>query len=210
MDLQRTVALYGACNGLSQLLLKGTAPGVPDFYQGTELWSLTLVDPDNRRPVDWDVRRRFIEALREPSAKAVAELLRTWQDGRIKLHVTTRILQHRLAHPELYRQGDYLPLHATGGRRPHVCGFARRQDDDQMLCLAPRRVLRIAPQGELPLGKAWGESLVELPPGSPERWRNVLTGEVVGATVTEGRAALQLKKVFATLPLALLEPAERP
>ena len=124
------LAAAGCVNSLAQTLLKSTAPGVPDFYQGTELWDDSLVDPDNRRPVDFSTRQALLAGLHQRAAEGlvplVQELLAQWWDGRIKLYMTYQALQCRRTHRALCRDGDYLPLASIGPRRDHVVAFARR------------------------------------------------------------------------------------
>ena len=122
--LARRIALFGALNSISQITLKATLPGVPDFYQGTELWDLSMVDPDNRRPVDYGVRASVLTALDNPDWP---ELATHWHDGRIKLAWTRELLKLRGQHPDLFSQGDYVPLEVHGRDRDHVVAFARRQ-----------------------------------------------------------------------------------
>src|SRR5262249_13333005 len=130
-ELQGRVAELGIYNSLAQLLIKITAPGVPDFYQGTELWDLNLVDPDNRRPVDYQRRRAALAAITGLKSCATpdectAELLHNRKDGRIKMFVTTRALSARAEWRRVFEDGEYLPLRTTGVRREHVFAFARR------------------------------------------------------------------------------------
>jgi (1->4)-alpha-D-glucan 1-alpha-D-glucosylmutase len=205
LELHDAVAVPGAVNALTQVLLKVTAPGVPDLYQGTELWHLALVDPDNRRPVDFDRRIRLLRDLdrRDEAGRAelVGELLNRWRDGRIKLHVTATALRFRRTHPELYARGAYIPLRSTGRRGRNVVAFARRLRESWAITVVPRLVAGLAPPGRFPLGAAaWGGTAVALPEGAPRDWTNVLTGEPVQAS--EGR--LLARNLFATLPEALI------
>jgi len=207
---QKTIAFYGALNGLAQVLLKTAAPGVPDFYQGAELWDFRLVDPDNRRPVDFQRRVRLLEELQKEEADKgapalVPELLEGWEDGRLKLYLSWKALHFRRAHPELFLQGDYLPLYAAGRNRESVCAFARRRGNEWALLAAPRLVTRLVAVGEFPLGKkVWGGGVLPLPRGAPARWRNVLTGETVAAVFLRGKKSLPLARVFERFPVALL------
>jgi (1->4)-alpha-D-glucan 1-alpha-D-glucosylmutase len=213
LRFERRVAWPGALNSLTQLLLKIVSPGVPDFYQGTEVWNLRLVDPDNRVPVDFAAHRDMLRALRDaetaagPDARLLcADLLRGWKDGRIKMYTLTRALAHRRARPALYQEGEYLPIGAAGPRASHLCALARRHGGDWALCAAPVRIARAAATpGAAPLGpRAWRATALTLPPGAPAAWRNVFTGETLRAQ--DGRT-LPLASIFAAYPLALLEPA---
>jgi (1->4)-alpha-D-glucan 1-alpha-D-glucosylmutase len=207
--LQQKVAFHGALNGLAQVTLKIAAPGVPDFYQGAELWDLRLVDPDNRQPVDFERRRRLLDELMEREACSGAELLSDliaqWPDGRIKLFITWKGLTFRRAHPALFLEGDYIPLHPWGPMKEHVCAFARRWKNQWAVVAAPRLTTRLVQPGEFPLGKkTWGSTALALPRNAPRCWRNVFTGEAVEAERVKGRRVVSLARVFRRLPVALL------
>lgn len=120
------IAVPWVVNSLAQVVLKSTVPGLPDVYQGTELWDFSLVDPDNRRPVDF---ARRLHALNEMPGD-VAQLLSDWRDGGIKLHTLQRVLSFRQSHPALFAEGDYVPLAAKGWRSSHVVAFARRAEGE--------------------------------------------------------------------------------
>jgi (1->4)-alpha-D-glucan 1-alpha-D-glucosylmutase len=213
-EFQRRVSHYGLLNSLSQALLKVASPGVPDTYQGTELWDFSLVDPDNRRPVDYGLRRRLLDELKAGAAGAgprLADFARTLaeqkEDGRVKLYVTWRALHARRDNPGLFTTGDYLPADAVGPRRDHVCAFVRRRDGGVAVAAAPRLMTRLVPEaGGLPLGAAvWEDTRLLLPGVEPgRRLRNVFTGEDVVPGEHEGLAAVAAAEVFATFPVALL------
>jgi (1->4)-alpha-D-glucan 1-alpha-D-glucosylmutase len=215
--LGQTVAHLGAFNALSQQLLKLTAPGVPDLYQGPDLWDFSLVDPDNRRPVDFVLRTRLLEGLRrrKPSRALATELLATKADGRIKLYLTDRALACRAEAPDLFRNGDYRPLAATGPQRDHVVAFARRLGEREIVVAVPRLVAGLVRGEDAPIGAAvWGGEGLALPAADADaRFRDRLTGEVVTAKANADGAALALADVFAAFPAALLEridPADGP
>jgi (1->4)-alpha-D-glucan 1-alpha-D-glucosylmutase len=206
---QKRVAHYGALGALGQVLLKIAAPGIPDFYQGTELWDFRLVDPDNRSPVDFAERRRLLEELTGREAGGLAalarELLSRWADGRVKLYVTSRALRCRRANPDLFARGDYIPLRAPGPRADHVCAFARRRGEAWALVAVPRLLTRLVRPGEFPLGqRVWGAAGVVLPSGAPKEWRSALTGEVLGVSRRGEKRVLRLALLFQTFPGALL------
>ena len=208
LEFQNEIALYGALNGLGQTLLKITIPGIPDFYQGTELWGLSLVDPDNRRPVDFKERAgllKQIESLEREAMVSVRDFLQCWQDGRIKLFVILRSLALRRSNPGLFLKGDYLPLEATTTGAEDICAFARRQRTKWAVVAVPRLLARLVKAGDLPLGaEVWRESALRLPEGAPERWLNVLTGEALQAHHSDGTSTIALADVFRTCPVALL------
>ncbi len=186
------LARPGAIASLAQLVVKLTAPGIPDIYQGGELWDFSLVDPDNRRPVDWVTRRAM---LRDVGAAGYVEHGGDWEAGREKLFVTHRLLELRHRHPELFAAGDYLPLDATGGQNgDHLCAFARRLGEEVSVTAVPRLVHRLYRNGA---NADWGATELTLPahPG----WRNVLTGrEWVGCE------RIPVSDLLADFPVAVL------
>ncbi|MDI6854643.1 MAG: malto-oligosyltrehalose synthase [Deltaproteobacteria bacterium] len=209
LAFQSRLAYIGALNSLSQVLLKITSPGVPDFYQGTELWDLSLVDPDNRRPVDFQKRRSFLDELiradEHNGPDFLKDLLSNWQDGRIKLYLTVKALNFRRNHLDLFQKGNYIPVDAAGPQKGKVVAFARRLEDAWILAAAPRLVSDLVKRNKAPLGpKVWGETALSLPQQAPDAWHNVLTGEVVEVSRKGGAGALALGDVFASFPTALL------
>jgi (1->4)-alpha-D-glucan 1-alpha-D-glucosylmutase len=199
------IAQLGMLNSLAQTLLKLTAPGVPDLYQGTELWDLSLVDPDNRRPIDYGERRRLmaeLETLKQTPA-AIAGLLDRWKDGLVKLALISRTLALRRAHPDLFTEGTYEALDVVGARENHLCAFARRGGSKSVVVAVPRLVAAFDAQ------PGWGDTIVRLPPASAQRWRNVLTDAVVSTAGRDGSATLGAAHMFALFPLALLVPMDQ-
>jgi (1->4)-alpha-D-glucan 1-alpha-D-glucosylmutase len=198
-DLLATVQFFGALNSLAQLTLKLATPGVPDVYQGSELWDLSLVDPDNRRPVDFEHRRALLDAFRD--VKDPRELLASWPDGRIKLWVAHRGLELRRRHPAVFADGEYLPLEVAGARAANVVAFARRREDAWAVAIAPRLCAQLVPVGTFPVGSVWGDTRIRLPRDAPQSWTDAITGTRVDAP----GCALDLARVLGTLPVALLE-----
>ncbi|MDC0719033.1 malto-oligosyltrehalose synthase [Nannocystis bainbridge] len=194
--LARKLSTHGAVNSLAQLCLRLASPGVPDTYQGGELWDFSLVDPDNRRPVDYERRRGALADIRaqaaDPAARA-RDLLASYLDGRIKLMVLHLGLTHRRQHRALYLEGSYAPI--AGGR--HVVAFRRAHGDQELVCVVPRLAYTMTGgRHPWPLGAAWGDQALAL--GRAGTWRDLLTG-------AEHRgAALPLAEVFADLPVSLL------
>ncbi|HTR35531.1 MAG TPA: malto-oligosyltrehalose synthase [Bryobacteraceae bacterium] len=213
-SFQETIAWHGALNALSQVLIKTTAPGVPDFYQGSELWTLNLVDPDNRRPVDFAKHAALLEELRRQTIDGLAaqlkDMLTNWKDGRIKLYLTDRALDFRRAHADLFRDGAYVALAAEGSRSGNVFAFARRKEELWCLTVAPLRTADLTKSKGAPLGKAvWRETSLLLPEDAPVHWRNVLTNEAL-TCVAGSRKSLPLAAILKKFPVALLVSEDPP
>ncbi len=215
-EMEQFQAMTSACgifNSLSQTLLKITSPGVPDFYQGNEMWDLSLVDPDNRRPVDYQTRRNALTEImrleQESGAEHVAgELLKTRRDGRIKLYLIRTALEFRKRKRKLLEQGTYVPLWPEGEKSENVCAFARTGDDDAAIIVAPRFFTRLIREPEaIPCGRdVWGETRLILPSDLPgSRYRNIFTGEMVTGSPHDGRTVLPLGEILASFPVAILE-----
>lgn len=208
LALQKKVAFYGCLNSLSQALLKIASPGFPDFYQGEELWDFNLVDPDNRRPVDFSLRRRLLDELKQRDhdgrESLVQNVLENWTDGRVKLYLIWRALAFRREHRELFHCGEYLPLACAGRQRENIFAFARRRNDEWAIAAAPRMLSRVVDPGEMPLGAAvWTSASIELPPDAPAEWQNCITGQPLRAVRRSGRLTLRAADVFRQFPVAL-------
>jgi (1->4)-alpha-D-glucan 1-alpha-D-glucosylmutase len=225
---QQTIARAGAINSLGQALLKLTVPGVPDTYQGNELWDLSLVDPDNRRPVDYRLRQRSLAGLARTgdddasASRLVRRLVSGWTDGRIKQYLTWRALGVRRQHPDLFKRGSYRPLDAAGPLADHLCAFLRQHDGQQIVVAVPRLIARLladAPDesahGPLQFGEGvWDATQVLLPEAPGQRYRCVFTGETVESVrlCSDGsedapdtaQSALPLGTLFAHCPVILL------
>jgi (1->4)-alpha-D-glucan 1-alpha-D-glucosylmutase len=205
--LQPQIAFYGAINSLSQLLLKIVSPGVPDFYQGTELWDLSMVDPDNRRPVDFTHRQALLDGLLQAEhndwQSLLGDLLQSWHDGRVKLYVTQKALHTRNTHRHVFFQGRYTPLRATGAKRDHVMALARQHGDTWIIAVVPRLPSELSDVDAFPLGQpVWETGELILPHGAPEKWSNVFTGESLEVPSASG--GLRLAELFLRFPVALL------
>ena len=207
------VARLGMVNSLAQTLLKITAPGVPDFYQGTELWDFSLVDPDNRRPVDFAIRQALLGALSQRIAAGeldalARELVEHWPDGRIKLYLIHRALTYRRRGATLFQEGEYLPLASEGSAREHLVAYARHRATTTALTVVPRLAAALTEGGaRLPLGaEVWKDTWVLLPRAlSPGPYLNLFTGKELAATRTEHGLALAAGDLLDAFPVALLD-----
>jgi maltooligosyltrehalose synthase len=208
----RPVARFGLLNSLSQTLCKLTAPGVPDIYQGNELWDFSLVDPDNRRPVDYHTRNmRLAELAQDTGGGRLAELLEQLEDGRCKLLLTWRALQLRRAQPRLFTHGDYRRLRVSGARAHHLCAFARRCENSALIVLAPRLYRRLLDDpARLPLGSdVWEDTFIELPPNLARRsLRNVIDGAQLQPVPRGDALGIAAAQALARFPVALLTADE--
>jgi (1->4)-alpha-D-glucan 1-alpha-D-glucosylmutase len=179
------LAPFGAANSLAQVILKCTTPGVPDFYQGCDLWDFSLVDPDNRRPVDYQRRGTVLESV---ASATPASLLADWTSGAVKLFLTQRLLALRHRHPQLFRFGTYSPMAVSGGHADRVLAFLREYEGTQLAVVVPRLTV---PLGFPALGKVWKNTTLDLPPG---RWQDALgNGE---HTVSDGASLAELLNSF--------------
>jgi (1->4)-alpha-D-glucan 1-alpha-D-glucosylmutase len=213
MLFHRRVAFFGLFNSLSQVVLKMTSPGVPDFYQGTELWDYSLVDPDNRRPVDYRRRMALFSDLREkttdnPSeiAALIKALLKNHQTGQIKLYLIWRLLELRRRLQSLFEAGNYLPLAALGPKGEHVCAFTREESDDSIITVAARLLLSLT-KGAFRAAlepDVWQDTTLAVPGAKAgDLYRNALTQQIV--TIRPDGTGLAIRDVLALLPVAVLE-----
>jgi (1->4)-alpha-D-glucan 1-alpha-D-glucosylmutase len=219
LSFQRTVAEYGIINALAQTTLKMTCPGLPDFYQGAELWDFNLVDPDNRRRVDFGKRTRFLrqmqadldpplsgsalvdEALTAAHERQLAQSLwETREDGRVKLFLIHKGLQARRENRDLFETGGYLPASVAGSRAQHVVAFFRIGETEHALIVVPRFVTSLANPGTPPTGRPiWEDTRIDLPDGAPALWRDAITGNTLHA-----RNDIHVGDILTIFPVAIL------
>jgi (1->4)-alpha-D-glucan 1-alpha-D-glucosylmutase len=213
LPLQERIAALGAINSLAQTAIKIGAPGVPDFYQGTELWDLTLVDPDNRRPIDFEIRRKYLVELDhvlvldvEDRTRRITALLQDWRDGRVKLLLTAAGLRLRRELPDLFLDGDYVPLPTEVTVNAGVVAFARTRGDDAVIVVVPRLVAPLMPSTEFPTGGgAWMTSRIILPDALGDRlYRHVVTGAEVRPVSSGSQHWVFVGQLFEHLPVAIL------
>ncbi len=192
------LARFGMVNSLAQLVLKCAVPGIPDFYQGNELWDFSLVDPDNRREIDYARRRQALDRIENETP---AGLLENWRDGHIKLFVMQRLLQLRALHPQLFARGEYRPVATAGAFASKVVAFTRTHATHSILVVVPRLTVKL---GSPPLGLCWDDTRLELPALQSD-WRDVCTGRLVSAA-----EPLLLRTLLAELPFAVLQKIDAP
>jgi len=204
LAFQREIAHYGILNSLSQTLLKLTVPGVPDIYQGTELWDLSFVDLDNRRPVDYDLRAQYLKQIREQQALdlpgLIHDLLTNPEGGRLKLFILERSLHLRKRYPDLFENGEYTPLRVSGKHRNHLVAFARRTETACLIALVPRRFVPLVSAPIMPLGNlVWEDTAVDLSSLPRGAWRSAFD-----RSVSEHGLELRVATALETFPIALL------
>jgi (1->4)-alpha-D-glucan 1-alpha-D-glucosylmutase len=207
LPFQRRIARLGLYNGLSQLVLKLTCPGVPDTYQGTELWRLDLVDPDNRRPVDFTTRAAILEELARRYTtgevrQLVQDLMYHMEDGRVKLFATWRALSVRREHPGLFEGGDYVPLAVRGDFASHVCAFARRAGGVTMVVAVARWFSDLVDEGGMLDATRLAGTSVELPSDRPD-YIDSFTDRTVTTSSASGRTSALASDLFAAMPVTV-------
>jgi (1->4)-alpha-D-glucan 1-alpha-D-glucosylmutase len=192
LPVAEEIARLGAVNSLAQITIKFTAPGVPDVYQGSELWDDSLVDPDNRRPVDYAGRRKI---LNEVEHVPPGDLMRCWPDGRVKLRLTQRLLHLRRDNAELLREGNYEAINFAGAFADCAIGFVRRRQDRAIVVIVPRLSSRV---GFPPVGQRWQDTHANLVSGL-SALRDVFSDREVRAE----NSKLKLSEAMAEVPFAV-------
>jgi (1->4)-alpha-D-glucan 1-alpha-D-glucosylmutase len=198
---QKKIAYFGMVNGLSQTLLKIASPGVPDFYQGSELWDLRLVDPDNRGPIDFNKRSAALDSIAQAdSIQAVQTLIENWHDGCLKLYLIWKATRFRRDDADLFRDGDFIPLQTAGSFSRNVTAFLRRKENSWALAVVPRWLSQVPAKenGEF----NWGDTTVILPSDSPPEWNNILTPEKLASNHEGGEPHVLVKYLFQMFPVA--------
>ena len=212
LHVHRDVAFFGACNSCSQLLLKMTSPGVPDFYQGSEMWNLSLTDPDNRQPVDFRTRLAALEALRfqgtDLPSSCIAELTRDWPNGRLKLYLTARVLNFRRVQPSIFSEGCYLPLSVRGRHAKSVFAFGRCFGDHAVIVAVTRLLKNLTRSGTFALGEIWEGTSLKLPDTLPKVWTNIFTNERIEPSSDSEGGAFSVAELFRHFPFVVLTNAE--
>ena len=209
LPFQEKIAEYGTLNGLAQAVIKMTSPGVPDVYQGCDLWDLRLVDPDNRGPIDFNHREALLNEIEKgsdaDSLKFIRELLENWRDGRIKLYLIWKILNLRRKHPQVFVEGEFMPVKITGKRESNAIAYIRRSGGDWIMSVVPRWLARAkAPLTSSRMQAFWHGSQITLPRNAPSSWLNVLTGATVNVRRPQGSPRMSLSEIFENFPVAVL------
>lgn len=202
---QKKIAKYGAVMSLGQTLTKVTVPGLPDVYQGTELWDLSYVDPDNRRPVDYDLRKKYITDFKsweeENLENELNSLSRDFKNGKIKMYSLYKALNTRRELKNVFENGEYIPLELTGKAAENFISYARTEGDQWILVIVPVIVTPLFNSDALvPDSEMLEEAVLSLPKTAPKEWKNQFTGKKVSS-----QGKLALKDILAGFPVALLK-----
>jgi (1->4)-alpha-D-glucan 1-alpha-D-glucosylmutase len=206
-QFHKKIAYFGMINGLSQTLLKITVPGVPDFYQGSELWDLRLVDPDNRGPVDFDKRTAAMNEIvtGEAGGPSAQNLFKSWHDGRIKLYLIWKALQFRRSHEEIFRDGEFLPLQVEGRYSRNITAFARKHGSSWLVAAVPQWLSQVPVMPDrTKTGFNWEDTRLVLPSGSPSLWNSILMSQQVPAFSEQSNGYVNASDLFCDLPVALI------
>jgi (1->4)-alpha-D-glucan 1-alpha-D-glucosylmutase len=208
---QQKIAYFGMLNGLGQALIKITSPGVPDIYQGCELWDLRLVDPDNRRAVDYAIRMKVLAESQERSQSEEHaqefrdELVSSWPDGRIKLYVIWKVLNFRRQNPGLFLEGSFEPLEVTGQRAKNVFACARRHGQSWLVVVVPKWLAHArAPMDQRRMRKFWSNTQIRMPEGCPSRFVNLMGGPRLPMSEAKNRNGLRVAELLGDFPVACL------
>jgi (1->4)-alpha-D-glucan 1-alpha-D-glucosylmutase len=195
LPFQRKIAFSGSLNSLSQILLKMTCPGVPDFYQGTELWDLSLVDPDNRRPVDYSRRMALLQEVKEKDNLDFLKMAAEHKnDGRMKFFLISKVLEARRKYEDLFLRGEYIPLEVRGELNEYVIAFARKWGQVWSITAVPRFSWLFAQRQA-----GWQDAFLSMPPEAPPQWQNALTGDALNTA-----NGISLQEVFRHFPAGFM------
>jgi (1->4)-alpha-D-glucan 1-alpha-D-glucosylmutase len=208
LPFQKRIAFCGFLNSLFQTLIKIASPGVPDFYQGSELWDLSLVDPDNRRPVDFAKRRSFLEEVQNLDSSKLQRLLDDFEDGKVKIYAINKALETRRKNHVLFQNGAYVPLKVKGPFSNNVIAFCRKTEASCAVIVAPRLTAKLTNMERLPLGDVWGDTFVCLPQGVSKVWREIFTNQSVVSKKLGGEGGFYVGDLMHAFPMALLMQGE--
>jgi (1->4)-alpha-D-glucan 1-alpha-D-glucosylmutase len=197
----KKITHYGIIYSLAQQILKLTAPGVPDIYQGCELWDLSLVDPDNRRPVDYEQRKNMLSEITESgrSESLIRYLMENKESGNIKLYTIYKALTERNSLFSLFKYGKYIPAVILGDFKNYATGFFRNFKNQWSLTIVPHHLVSFIPENALPLKHIWHNTHLRVPPKAPKVWKNIFTDETYGFDDN-----MFFKDIFASFPIVFL------
>lgn len=204
LSFEKEIAFYGYLNSIGQTLLKIACPGIPDFYQGSELWDLNLVDPDNRRPVDFFKRKKLLNDILNVETPDLKRLLENFQDGRVKLYAIHKLLGIRRKNRKLFEHGAYIPLTVKGPNRKHLVSFCRRKDASSAIAIIPRFLTNLTTPLKIPPSDVWKDTYISLPTNAPGNWREVFTNKTVYSKMLANGKGLYMGELLETFPAALL------
>jgi (1->4)-alpha-D-glucan 1-alpha-D-glucosylmutase len=203
IPFQKKVTFYGVYNSLAQTLVKIVSPGIPDFYQGTELWDLFLVDPDNRRPVDYEIRRNYINEIAETKSIKISylqDLLLNPANGKVKMFITYKALHVRNENLQVFNNGNFIPLEVKGKFKNNIIAFARKFEENFVITVAPRFLTNIVKENELPVGNNyWGDTYINLSNFNSQAFKNNFTGEEF-----TNKDKVFIGEIFKNFPFALI------
>jgi (1->4)-alpha-D-glucan 1-alpha-D-glucosylmutase len=208
LHFERRIAFCGFLNSLSQTLIKIASPGVPDFYQGTELWDLSLVDPDNRRPVDFKKRQRYLKEVQSLDPSKIQRLLDNFENGKVKIYEIIRALKIRNKHKKLFQSGAYVPLEVKGAFSNNLTAFCRRDETSCAVIIAPRLIAKLTNMECLPLGDVWNDTFVCLPQGTSKIWGEIFTEKSLVSNSLDGQEGFYISDLLRCFPVALLMQGE--
>ena len=198
-QFQKKVAYFGMINGLSQTLLKIALPGVPDFYQGSELWDLRLVDPDNRGPIDFARRAAALDSIvNADSGLALRNFVENWHDGCVKLYLIWKALRFRRDRDDLFREGEFVPLQSAGANAQNVTAFVRKQGTSWALAAVPRWLSQVPTKANREFN--WGDTRLTLPSDSPTEWNSILTRKQLSLKNEAGEQHVMVSDLFREFP----------
>ncbi len=204
LPFQKKITALGALKSLSQSLIKVTAPGIPDIYQGTELWDLSYVDPDNRRPVDYALRKDFLSEIKNSSKERLKEELKQlklhFNSGKIKMYCLHKVLEQRREYPEVFEEGDYIPIEVREPFKDCIVAFARKKENNYFLAVVPVLVTQIFEENMKLKEGVEMEPVFEFSKGFPKKWENVYT-----ETALNTEKSWTVKQLFGDFPVALLK-----
>jgi (1->4)-alpha-D-glucan 1-alpha-D-glucosylmutase len=208
LPFQKRITFCGFLNSLSQTLIKIASPGVPDFYQGTELWDLSLVDPDNRRIIDFSKRLSFLEEVQNLDSSKLQGLLDDFEDGKVKIYAINKALETRRNNRNLFENSAYVQLEVKGSFSNNIIAFCRKTKASCAVIVVPRLMANLTNMERLPLGDVWGDTFVCLPLGVSKVWREIFTNQSMVSKKLGSDGGFYVGDLLQAFPVALLMQGE--